>query len=130
MSQPKKICTVTCPYCESYAELVDGSLVYPHRPDLWSMKYWLCNPCDAYVGVHRDSPKFAPLGRLANKELRDWKQKAHAAFDPLWKSGTYTRRDAYAVLQEKLGITKAQAHIGKMDVDQCRRVVQLFGEIA
>jgi hypothetical protein len=130
MNKPKTICDVSCPYCNANAELVDGSLIYPRRPDLWGKKYWLCNPCDAYVGVHRDSPKFAPLGRLADKELRGWKNKAHAAFDPLWKTGKYSRRDAYALLQAKMEMTKDQAHIGKMDVDQCKRVVDLFGERA
>jgi hypothetical protein len=128
MMRSKKICTVTCPYCQANAELVSGSVIYPHRPDLASKMFWLCNPCDAYVGVHEGSPKFAPLGRLANQELRGWKKRAHAAFDPLWKGGTYRRTEAYALLREKLGITKDQAHIGKMDVDQCKRVVELFGE--
>jgi hypothetical protein len=127
MNASKKICTVTCPYCSAFAELVSGDVIYPHRRDLAHKKYWLCNPCDAYVGVHEGSPKFAPLGRLANRELRDWKQRAHAVFDPLWKRGTYKRTEAYAVLQQKMGLTKEQAHIGKMDVDQCKRVVELFG---
>jgi hypothetical protein len=130
MNQSKKICLVTCPYCTQPAKLVDGSVIYPHRPDLAHLKFWRCDPCDAHVGVHRDSPKFAPLGRLANKELRGWKNKAHAVFDPLWKRGTYSRREAYALLQAKMELTQAQAHIGKMDVDQCKRVVELFGERA
>ncbi len=60
-----------------------------------------------------------PLGRLANAELRLEKRKAHAAFDPLWKSGQMTRRDAYAWLSEATGIDADRCHIGMMDVSDC-----------
>lgn len=37
-----------------------------------------------WVGVHKGTVK--PMGRLANEELRYWKKKAHAAFDPIWQA--------------------------------------------
>lgn len=63
-----------CPYCNKAAELVDGTAVYPHRSDLAHKRFWLCKPCDAWVGTHRDSKKHLPLGRLADKELREAKR--------------------------------------------------------
>ena len=112
-----------CPYCGGDAELSTGHKVYPHRPDLASLKIWACFPCDAWVGTHKNSGE--PLGRLANAELRMAKRKAHAAFDPLWKSGQMSRKKAYALLSEKMGLTPDETHIGMFDVEQCKTVILL-----
>lgn len=118
---------VACPYCFKPAELVTGKEVYPHRPDLAERKFYECRPCKAYVGVHMGTTK--PLGRLANAELRAAKQAAHAAFDPTWKGKLPkqgARKAAYREMADRFGI-KGELHIGDMDVDQCRRVVELYG---
>lgn len=114
---------VTCPYCNGVAELVGGEVIYPHRPDLEAKKFWNCAPCHAYVGTHPGTTN--PLGRLADKELREAKQKAHAAFDPLWRRGQQHRNTAYAWLAEKMGKQEGKCHIGWMDVADCRRVVAI-----
>lgn len=112
---------VICPYCNSQAEYVDSIEVYRSRS--YGMIY-ICFPCKAYVGVHKGTDR--PLGRLANAELRQWKIKAHDAFDPLWKSKEMTRGKAYKWLRDNLGIPKEDCHIGKMDVAMCMNVVDLF----
>jgi hypothetical protein len=119
---------VVCPYCDREAEFVSGNRIYPHRPDLFVTYFWLCAPCDAYVGVHKRNPRmkfegYEPLGRLANKSLRYAKQKAHAAFDPLWKSGKMSRTQAYQWLAGQLGISVANCHIGMFDEATCIAVV-------
>lgn len=114
-----------CPYCGNDAELTIGYKVYPHRLDLADLKVWACFPCDAWVGTHKNSPTHAPLGRLANAELRKAKMAAHAAFDPWWKSGRMTRREAYKKLAELMGMDPKDAHIGMFDVEQCKTVVLL-----
>lgn len=48
---------------------------------------------------------------------------AHEAFDPLWRAGHFTRDVGYRWLALKLGVPSKRAHIGKLDLDQCRRVV-------
>jgi hypothetical protein len=116
---------VKCPYCGNEAELKTGYHVYPHRPDLADLKIWACDLCDAWVGTHKNSPDHKPLGRLANAELRRAKMAAHAAFDPLWKSGQMSRSKAYALLAEKMGIDPKDAHIGMFDVEQCKTVILL-----
>lgn len=122
--------SVTCPYCDRIAAIVGGDFIYPHRPDLHRLRFYLCRPCDAYVGCHKGTTR--PLGRLANAELRQAKQDAHAAFDPLWKFHTFhrgyqtmTRNAAYEWLAEQLGINRSDCHIGMFDLETCRRVVQL-----
>lgn len=117
---------VKCPYCDREPLLVKGDVIYPKRQDLVNNLYWLCKPCDAYVGCHGDSSR--PMGRLANAELRQAKVKAHKVFDPLWKSGRMTRRQAYAWLATRLDIPRDQTHIGMFDVETCLKVVQIMKE--
>ncbi|MES2415145.1 MAG: zinc-finger-containing protein [Pseudomonadota bacterium] len=122
---------VTCPYCQQPAVLVGGDVMYPHRPDLADKKFWNCAPCKAFVGCHPAQTATqngvgdgtVPMGRLANAELRRAKQAAHAAFDPLWKSGAMHRKAAYKWLSKALGLTSQQTHIGMFDVAQCVAVV-------
>lgn len=123
---------VTCDYCHRPVALVKGNVVYPHRPDLFSKWFWRCAACDAHVGCHPPAKNngrggvgdgSVPLGRLANAELRKAKSAAHAAFDPMWKSGGMSRTQAYAWLAKALGISEANCHIGMMDLDACRAVV-------
>lgn len=112
-----------CPYCGEWADKTNGRKVYPRRPDLHHLVIFACLPCDAWVGTHKNSGK--PLGRLANAELRKAKMAAHAAFDPLWKSGQMTRKEAYKRLSEKMGLTPDQTHIGMFDVEQCKTLILL-----
>lgn len=71
-------------------------------PEECDKQFYLCAPCDAYVGCHQGTTN-AP-GRLANTELRAAKMAAHAAFDPLWQSGAKKRGAAYAWLATALGL--------------------------
>lgn len=108
-----------CPYCGKCTELVTGDVIYPRRPELHRKKFYLCKPCDAYVGCHPGTEN--PLGRLANKELRRAKMRAHAAFDPLWQDGKLRRREAYAALASMLGIDVNDCHIGMFDIEMCAK---------
>ena len=130
-----------CPYCSKPAVLVDSVVVYRRSYGM----IWHCAPCRAWVGVHKGTIK--PLGRLANEELRQWKIKAHAAFDPLWqakfrhraaggagKTGTpggasykpaFARGSGYSWLATQMQIDKKDCHIGMFDVEQCKQVVQI-----
>ncbi len=111
-----------CPYCNKKPELVTGIKIYPHRPDLRKLEFWLCEPCWAYVGTHKRSG--LPLGRLADKDLRSAKSAAHRAFDPIWQSKKMKRGDAYAWLARELGISSKDCHIGEFDQIQCGAVMK------
>lgn len=112
---------VICDYCGNKAALVTGRKIYPHRPDLFPLRFWHCEPCKAWVGCHKNSDA-QPLGRLANAELRLAKSAAHRDFDPLWKSGEMTRKQAYQWLSDQLDIPSESCHIGMFDVATCQRV--------
>src|ERR1700684_383239 len=107
-----------CRYCEQPAQLVDGTVIYPHRPDLAAKRFWACLPCSAWVGCHPGTEK--PLGRLANAQLRAAKMAAHGIFDPLWKGGPMRRREAYRWLAGELGMEPKRCHIGYMDLTECQ----------
>ena len=114
---------VTCNYCGKAAQLHGGIDVYPHRQDLAARNFWVCWPCDAWVGCHIGGDGQQPLGELANEELRAARMSAHAAFDPLWKDGEMTRHEAYDWLSVATRIPRIRCRIGMMDADECRLVV-------
>lgn len=109
-----------CPYCKGETEFVDSSEVYRESHGM----IYLCRPCKSWVGIHKDSER-AALGRLANAELREWKKKAHDAFDPIWKSNLKSREQAYDWLSEKLGVPRHYTHIGFFGVETCKKLVAI-----
>lgn len=128
--------TPVCPYCGQFSAKVGGDAIYPHRPDLHHKTFYQCAPCDAYVGTHPGTEK--PLGRLADAELRRWKSRTHAAFDPIWQE-RYARKSAhdtrykkgmarggrYKRLAELMGIPKEDCHIGMFDVAACQQAIEI-----
>lgn len=127
---------VVCPYCKAQAQIVEAAEVYKNtsfRAKRYA-KLWLCKPCWAYVGTHRFSKKHAPLGSLANAELRDLRQKVHALFDPLWKkkmqqnkvTRVKARLAGYKWLARELGVEMKVCHIGMMREDRCKQAVEIL----
>ena len=97
-----------CSYCGAAATLVTGARLYAHRPELAGRSFWECAACQAWVGCHTprgdddpDCPR--PLGTLADASLRRWRNSAHALFDPIWRSGSMSRGQAYTWLAEEMG---------------------------
>jgi hypothetical protein len=113
--------SIACAYCQRPARLVDGTDLYPRRPDLAEKMFWKCAPCDAWVGCHPGTTK--PLGRLADAELRAAKQRVHALLDPIWKARELRRKEAYKMLAAGLGISKDECHVGMFDVPRCEAAV-------
>lgn len=124
-----------CPYCRGKAVLLRTSETIYNGTDYGPV--WACLPCEAWVGCHRNSRRFMPLGRLANAELRAAKHRAHEAFDPLWQAvakrdgiaSAAARERGYAWLGAQLGLDRTRCHMGKMSIEECNRVVVLCAEI-
>lgn len=115
--------TYTCPYCQGPAHICDSARIYGRSYG----QALICDAfprCDSFVGCHHESG--APKGTIANAELRDWRKRAHAAFDPLWKDGKQKRHHAYEWLRLRMGLTREQCHIGLFNVAQCQRVIELI----
>lgn len=118
----------TCPYCGRPARLSSGREIYEHRNDLGNRRYWQCIPCDAFTGA--DEKNFAPVGTMANPELRKARAAAYAAFHPIWQSGAMSRNAAYRWLAEALHLPKPLVHINRFDVATCARVVEIVSRRA
>ena len=123
-----------CRYCHQPPLLLRfGDDGYPYKQEYGPI--WVCTPCKAWVGCHPGTEN--PLGGLANAELRAAKQAAHAVFDPLWMrkirkencSKGVARRAGYKWLSEQLGIPYEKTHIGYMNLEQCRQVVEVCSNL-
>lgn len=124
----------TCRYCLLPAVLIKfGEAGYPYRANFGP--YWCCTPCASWVGCHPGTEN--ALGGLANAELRKARQEAHAMFDPLWQkkmvrdkvSKGSARRAGYRWLAEQLGIPFKRCHVAYMNLDECRKVVEVCSAI-
>lgn len=126
--EAKPLTRVICPYCKQPAKLVDSQIIYGTSYGM----AWLCKPCKAWVGCHKNSKTYAPLGRIANEELREWKKEAHAVFDRIWQrkisrdkcTKGHARKVAYGWLANQLQIVVKDCHIGMFDVEECKKVIE------
>lgn len=122
-----------CPYCGNKARKTTGKELFPHRPKLAKNRFFWCKPCDARVGCHDvKGHKYVPFGSMANKELRNLRQQAHRAFDPIWKAENrkVNRFEAYGMLAARMGITREECHIGMFNEEQCLKVVEVMKDLA
>lgn len=126
-----------CPYCHCETKLVLGDEIYPHRVNITPREkfldknYYVCtqNP-DHYVGTYSDNQK--SLGRLADAELRKWKNLGHKAFDPLWKEKPKffeSQQRAYDWLSEKMNLPLRLTHFGMFTIEQCKQAIELCEEL-
>ncbi len=128
---------VICPYCNKTAKLTTGDKIYGGNK--WKHhKFWLCEPCDAYVGCHKKHSKYSPkgitpFGTLANEELRGLRRAAHKLllsqigdkrkFPKTW----YKRKGiAYKFLAHNLGLEKYNCHMGSFDKSMCIKTIRLL----
>lgn len=123
--------SVRCGECGSDAELVSGAKVYPRRPDLHGLKYWLCR-CGAYCGCHPGSSR--PLGSPAGRRLRRLRQEVHSLLDPRWQrrvaregvSRHQARGAVYAWLASELGIAVEETHVGMFSLSLCLAAIEIL----
>jgi hypothetical protein len=120
--------TIRCPYCQLPAERCTGADIYPHRPDLASLRFWRCQPCGAWVGCHKDSDSI-PLGSLANAKTRDLRRKCHAGFDPVWRCRAMSRNGAYRRLAELMKIAPHECHISWFGERECLKALNAIGKL-
>lgn len=114
-----------CGYCGKVSTPAFGREVYPKRRDLFGKKFFVCWPCDARVGCHRNT--WNALGTPARAPLRGLRSEVHRIFDKLWRNGPMSRGDAYRWLAKAMDVPKV--HIGEFTEDQCRAVLAMESTI-
>lgn len=95
--------------------------MYAGRQDLADKIFWLCKPCDAWVGCKPGTD--IPHGVLADEETRFERRWLHDVLDPLWKEGHMSRSEVYAWIACKLGIRDEICHAGHMSAELCREAI-------
>lgn len=109
------------------------SVEIAHHKEVYGKAYskwpWVfrCTYCFAYVGMHPFTN--IPLGTLANAETRKARKECKEPFEKLFKSGRFTRSEAYELLAKKLGIPKEECHFGWFDIDMCNKAKVASREI-
>ena len=86
---------------------------------------YLCDDCGGSVGVH-DTKNKIPLGRFANKELKELKMKCHNKFDKYWRSKKFKRTDCYGYLANKLGLMLRETHFGWFDKEYLLKALDVL----
>ena len=73
------------------------------------------------------------MGIPANRETKDARIRAHAAFDALWEPGKFyerkhRRKKAYAWLAKQMG--SEEVHMGEMTIEECEMVIAICTNVA
>lgn len=105
--------------------------MYPRRKDLHSLYFWICRPCDAFVGCHKNGDGQKALGIAANAELRKLRCRIHAIIDHVWRGGRSTRSKVYCDLTmmcHHLNILEGQFHTSWLTVTQAKQVIKALNE--
>lgn len=109
-----------CPYCGSHTRRTQQEEIY--GKSFSGNDVIVCDDypkCDSYVGCHSTGE---PLGRLADKNLREAKKSAHHYFDQLWQKYGLKRGMAYKYLADELNLPKEYTHIGMFSIKTCNKV--------
>lgn len=106
------------------ARLTDGAEMYPQRPDLATIPFWVHDQCGAFVGTHHKTKnKLKPLGFLATPEVKKWRKIIHTTLDPLWRNKLIRRGKAYAHISREIGRTY---HTGEIySVEEGKQVYEI-----
>src|ERR1035437_6701611 len=78
--------------------------------------------CSGTHSAHQQTGQ--PMGTPATADVKAARTRAHREFDQLWMTGRMTRSKAYVWLQKVLQLTKRDAHLAKMDLAQCERLMK------
>lgn len=113
-----------CPEC--------GSDLILRESKKYKRIFWGCitfPECDSGHGAYQYGElRGEPLGIPANKETKQWRMKAHAIFDKLWKDKLMSRKDAYKHLQLIMSIPKDIAHISMFNIYQCKKLIEVLNK--
>lgn len=128
VSVPARDIKLRCPYCSGLATLTNSKYIYN---GIDHGLIYLCENygkhCDAYVAAHIGDN--LPMGSLANKKTRMYRQLAHEKIDVLWKQYGFARTDVYNELSNYLQIKPNECHIGKFSPAQCEQVIKYASQI-
>ena len=89
-------------------------------------KFYGCINFPKCKGAHGAHPDGRPLGFPGNAETKKWRKKAHKIMDEWIKITGCNRDDAYIQLKRLMNMSEKRAHIGKFNIDECKRTISAF----
>jgi len=113
-----------CPECGVKMELAPSQFGKPGR------MYYRCSNYPQCRGAHGAHPDGTPLGVPANAQTKQARIQAHNSFDKLWKGDPplMSRTSAYMEMQDLMGMSSQQAHIGRFSFEECWKLMDLLKE--
>ncbi len=124
----RDIWCVACGF-DTSARLTDGREVYPNRPDLATVPFWICDLCHNFVGCHHKTKKnrTQPLGCISTPKLKMLRNTIHDLIDPLWKEQGWSRGKIYGTLSKELGYTY---HTGEIRTEEeANKIIEIISNI-
>lgn len=119
-----KMRSLECPECGANMILRETSK-FKHKDGL-NRKFYGCTNYPHCTATHGAHPNGEPLGHPGDKATKQARMDAHAVFDDLWRSGTFSRSGAYKWLAKKLGVE--EVHFGEMSEKECREAIEVIEE--
>ena len=117
-----------CGCCEKVEPtLILGDKAYPHRRDLYKLKFWMCEKCLNFVGCHKYGCGDTPLGCIPTKEIKKLRSQIHSIIDPIWRSGKLKRGKTYKIMSGKLGFKYHTASL--RTISECQEALVHAREI-
>lgn len=77
-------------------------------------------------GVHGARRNGLPLGIPGDRDTRQARKLAHAALEPLCRSGQLSKKEAYIWIQHVMSLPHQEAHIGYFSKEQCQILINLI----
>ncbi|MFK8398147.1 zinc-finger-containing protein [Pseudomonas sp. BGr12] len=106
--------------CGGQVTLMNNSAIYGREYGDWPYVYaCTATGCGRYVGLHPDTD--LPLGTLADKPLRDARNRCKKPFERIWRDKLMKRTQAYTWLADQLQLSTDECHFGLFDVPTCER---------
>jgi hypothetical protein len=104
---------ILCVGCDKEVDAREtgGQEIYPHRTDLYHLKFLKCDTCGNYKAF--DGEKTPTL--IPTPELRKVRMEIHAILDPLWKAKKIKRGQAYAYISHRIGYTYHNESLKSME---------------
>lgn len=102
---------VLCCECQQSVdcEEVKGDVIYPHRPDLYSLSFLRCPICGNYTGKYKGEKAVLPT-----RYMRECRYKAHRALEKIWKHRKL-RGAYYKYMSDRFG---RDFHWGEVECDE------------
>jgi hypothetical protein len=90
--------------------------------------YYRCWHWPVCRGSHSAHPDGSPVGQPADRRTQLYRTLAHQVLDGWCQLRGLGKTLGYRRVQQLMGLPAAQAHIGRLDEKQCRRLIaRLWG---